>query len=79
MMVMHKTATENYIQQLEASGYYGDKIVTGSAINDFLVCRNLSPGLFRKNPDQPYCVAVVGKKVAKFEKLFSELVKPEYK
>ncbi|MBK7443963.1 MAG: peptide-methionine (S)-S-oxide reductase MsrA [Bacteroidetes bacterium] len=75
-----KAATEAYITKLDASGYYSDKIVTELApLSVFWPAETYHQDYFAKNPDQPYCVYVVAKKVEKFEKLFPELVKPEYK
>lgn len=69
-----------YIAKLDASGYYSDKIVTEvTPLGTFWPAEDYHQDYFAKNPDQPYCVYVVGKKVEKFEKLFPELVKPEYK
>lgn len=75
-----KTATENYINKLNESGYYADKVVTEVVpLETFWPAEDYHQDYFAKNPDQTYCIYVVSKKVGKFEHLFPELVKPEYK
>lgn len=70
-----KTATEDYINRLNASGYYSDKIVTEVVpLTTFWPAETYHQDYFAKNPDQPYCVYVVAKKVDKFEHLFPELI-----
>ncbi|MEZ5013851.1 MAG: peptide-methionine (S)-S-oxide reductase MsrA [Chitinophagales bacterium] len=70
----------SYIRNLNASGYYGDPIVTEVVpLEKFWPAEDYHQDYFAKNPDQPYCVYVVGKKVEKFEHLFPDLVKKEYK
>ncbi len=70
-----KTATEDYINKLNASGYYSDKIVTEVVpLTTFWPAETYHQDYFAKNPDQPYCVYVVAKKVDKFEHLFPELI-----
>lgn len=74
-----KAATEAYISGLEASKYYSSKIVTElSPLTTFWPAEDYHQDYFAKNPDQPYCVFVVAKKVDKFDHLFPELIKDEY-
>ncbi|MFN0275852.1 MAG: peptide-methionine (S)-S-oxide reductase MsrA [Chitinophagales bacterium] len=75
-----KKIVENYIQKLNAEGYYSDPVVTEvSPLETFWPAEDYHQDYFAKNPDQSYCVYVVKKKVDKFEYLFPELVKDEYK
>jgi len=75
-----QTTAADYTKNLGATGYYSDKIVTEIVpLTTFWPAEIYHQDYFAKNPDQPYCVFVVGKKVEKFEKLFPERVKPEYK
>lgn len=77
---MQKITTENYIRALSEEKYYNDPIVTEVVpLNMFYPAETYHQDYFAKNPDQSYCVYVVAKKVEKFEKLFPELVKHEYK
>jgi peptide-methionine (S)-S-oxide reductase len=75
-----KTITENYITELNASGYYANKVVTEVVpLETFWPAEDYHQDYFAKNPDENYCIYVVAKKVDKFEHLFPELVKDEYK
>ncbi|MBC8046214.1 MAG: peptide-methionine (S)-S-oxide reductase MsrA [Fimbriimonadaceae bacterium] len=75
-----KTIAENYINKLNAEGYYADPIVTEVVpLDTFWMAEDYHQDYFAKNPDQSYCVYVVAKKVEKFEHLFPELVKEQYK
>ncbi len=75
-----KSATENYIANLNTSKYYSDPVVTEVVpLVKFWPAEDYHQDYFAKNPDQPYCIYVVGKKVEKFEHLFPDQVKPEFK
>ncbi len=75
-----KVTTENYINKLDGSGFYSDKVVTEIVpLEVFWPAEDYHQDYFAKNPDQSYCIYVVSKKVDKFEHLFPELVKEEYK
>ncbi len=75
-----KMATEAFIQKLNDSKYYSDKVVTEvTPFVQFWQAEDYHQDYFAKNPDQPYCIYVVAKKAEKFEHLFPELVKDEYK
>lgn len=71
-----KTETLSYIEKLGQSKYYSDPIVTQVVpLEKFWPAEIYHQDYFAKNPDQPYCVYVVAKKVDKFEHLFPELMK----
>ena len=71
-----KQAADAMIRQMTADRLFGKPIVT-----EVLPLANYWPAevyhqdFFEKNPDQGYCVAVAGPKVAKFRKTFAALVK----
>ena len=71
-----KQAADEMIRQMGADKLFGKPIVT-----EVLPLANYWPAeayhqdFFEKNPNQGYCVAVAGPKVAKFRKTFAELVK----
>lgn len=67
--------TQTYIEKLNASKYYSDPVVTEVVpLTVFWPAETYHQDYFAKNPDQPYCVAVVAKKVSKAEHLFPELM-----
>jgi len=71
-----KDAADEMIRQMSQ-----DKIFDGPIVTEVLPLSNYWPAeeyhqdFFEKNPNQGYCVAVAGPKVAKFRKTFKELVK----
>lgn len=68
--------TLHYIKKLQESKYYSDPIVTEVVqLSKFWPAETYHQDYFANNPDQPYCVAVVAKKVDKAEHLFPELLK----
>lgn len=68
--------TLTYIKKLQESKYYSDPIVTEVVqLSTFWPAETYHQDYFANNPDQPYCVAVVAKKVDKAEHLFPELLK----
>ena len=58
-----------------------DKLFSGPIVTEVLPLANYWPAeeyhqdFFEKNPNQGYCMAVAGPKVAKFRKTFSEYAK----
>ncbi|MBC8172930.1 MAG: peptide-methionine (S)-S-oxide reductase MsrA [Chitinophagales bacterium] len=74
-----KQIAESYINEHNADNLFGGKIVTEvTPFTKFYEAEGYHQDYFANNPDQPYCVYVVAKKVDKFEHLFPEKVKKEY-
>lgn len=71
-----KQVAEGMVNELNAQKLFGKPVVT-----EVLPVSNYSPAeeyhqdFFEKNPNQGYCMAVAGPKVAKFRKTFSEYAK----
>ena len=60
----------------EEAGLWDDPIVTSiEAAAPFYVAEDYHQDYFANNPDQGYCVAVVGPKVKKFKALFADKLK----
>jgi peptide-methionine (S)-S-oxide reductase len=71
-----KAAAEEAIKRLAAEGVYEARIVTEVAPADlFYVAEDYHQEYFANNPRQPYCMAVVAPKVAKFRRTFLEKLK----
>jgi len=71
-----KSISEIAIQAAGDSKIWEDPIVTEiTAINNYTTAENYHHNYLELNPGNPYCIAVVGPKVQKFKKLFSEKVK----
>lgn len=65
---------KNSMKASENAGDWPGKYVTEIApFEKFYPAENYHQGYFELNPDQPYCSAVVGPKVAKFRKKFGEM------
>lgn len=68
--------TQEYITKLSSTRYYSDPIVTEVVpLTKFWPAETYHQDYYAKNPDQPYCVFVVAKKVDKAEHLFPELLR----
>lgn len=72
-----RAAAEKMKKALEASGVWDNPIVTEifPYIN-FYPAEEYHRDYFNRNPNQPYCQAVVAPKLAKFVKAFREKLKP---
>ena len=69
-----KEKAEKAVRTSEASGKYPGKYVTEiSPLPKFYSAEQYHQGYYNVNPNQPYCSAVVGPKIAKFKKHFGEL------
>lgn len=63
-------------ERIEQELVYDDRIVTEIVpLERFYPAENEHQNYFAKNPDQPYCQAVINPKLAKFRKKFSRLLK----
>jgi len=61
----------------DEAGLWEDPIVTSiEPIAPFYVAEDYHQDYFANNPDQGYCIAVVGPKVKKFKALFADKLKP---
>ncbi len=71
-----KAAAETAIKELDSSKVWAGPIVTQvMPLEKFFPAEDYHQGYFRANPQQPYCVAVVGPKAAKARKVFAKLLK----
>src|SRR5262250_2436015 len=67
----HKRLAEEYKKKLDASGAFSSPIVTLIVpYSEFYRAEAYHQNYYEQNPDQPYCVAVIGPKLEKFKKVF---------
>ncbi|MCU4175371.1 peptide-methionine (S)-S-oxide reductase MsrA [Carboxylicivirga sp. N1Y90] len=71
-----KSKSEFIIQELNRQSAFDDPIVTEvSAFDVFYPAEGYHQDYYSNNKNQPYCRAVVGPKVEKFKKAFSDILK----
>ena len=71
-----KETAEAYLLKLTNEKVWENKIVTEIVeINNYYQAEDYHKDYFEKNPENPYCKAVVRPKVEKFRKVFSEKLK----
>lgn len=71
-----KREAEKIISEITEARIYDNPIVTEvTAFKNFYPAEDYHQEYFAKNPYQPYCMAVVAPKVAKFRKQFAERLK----
>jgi peptide-methionine (S)-S-oxide reductase len=71
-----KETAEDLIKELNAQGIWDNPIVTQvEAIQNFYPAEDYHQEYFAKNPEQPYCQAVVAPKVTKLRKYFLDRLK----
>jgi peptide-methionine (S)-S-oxide reductase len=73
-----KKIAEEVIKDLEAQNIWDHPIVTTlEKMNAFYVAEDYHQEYFANNPFQPYCMAVVAPKAAKFRKHYMDMLKKE--
>ena len=71
-----KRVVDQMIRQMTGDKLFGKPIVTEVLpLDNYWPAEEYHQDFFEKNPNQGYCVAVAGPKVAKFRKTFTDLVK----
>jgi peptide-methionine (S)-S-oxide reductase len=71
-----KRLAEEYKKKLDASGAFSAPIVTVIVpFSEFYRAEAYHQNYYEQNPDQPYCVAVIGPKLEKFKKVFHSKLK----
>jgi peptide-methionine (S)-S-oxide reductase len=71
-----KRVAEQVIAELNAAGVYRSPIVTEvTPFQAFYKAEDYHQEFFRSHPTQPYCLAVVAPKVAKFRQKFTDKLK----
>ncbi len=71
-----KAVAEQAISEINAAEIWDDPIVTEvTQFTEFYPAEEYHRDYYLRNPDQPYCRAVIEPKVAKFRKLFLERLK----
>jgi peptide-methionine (S)-S-oxide reductase len=71
-----RAVAEQVIAELSAARVWDAPIVTEvSPLTDFFPAENYHQEYYQRNPNQPYCRAVVAPKVAKFRKQYLEKLK----
>ena len=67
---------QEMVRQLTQDKLFGKPVVTEvMALANYSTAEAYHQDFFEKNPNQGYCVAVAGPKVAKFRKTFTDLVR----
>lgn len=75
-----RAAAKKMIDELNASGEFDAPIVTTlEKLGPFYPAEDYHQDYFRLNPGNPYCQAVVGPKVVKFQKRYKALLKDSEK
>ena len=78
MMMIRSRLAEELIRELNEQHIWDKPIVTEVAKFDkFYVAEDYHQEYFANNPYQPYCMAVVAPKVAKFRKHFLDRLKKQ--
>jgi peptide-methionine (S)-S-oxide reductase len=73
-----KEITKTVIAELDKSGDFNDPIVTTiEELKKFYPAEDYHQDYFTQNPGNPYCQAVVGPKVSKFQKRYKDLMKKD--
>ena len=71
-----KQAAQDIIKEMGAGSFFSRKIVTEVLpLANYWPAEDYHQDFFERNPNQGYCMAVAGPKVAKFRKTFSRLAK----
>jgi peptide-methionine (S)-S-oxide reductase len=71
-----KQEAEAIIAEMGKGGFFSRKIVTEVLpVSNYWPAEDYHQDFFERNPNQGYCVAVAGPKVAKFRKTFARLAK----
>ena len=71
-----RETAEQVIKELTAEGLWRDPVVTEVVpFAEFYAAEDYHQDYFERNPYQPYCMAVVAPKVAKFRKKFLDQLK----
>jgi peptide-methionine (S)-S-oxide reductase len=71
-----KEAADAIIREMSQDKLFGSPVVTEVLpLANYWPAEEYHQDFFEKNPNQGYCVAVAGPKVAKFRKTFTELAK----
>jgi len=71
-----KERAEYYKKKLDASGAFGNPIVTTiEPFTNFYVAENYHQDYYNRNGNQPYCYFVIRPKMEKFEKAFKDKMK----
>ena len=71
-----KQVAQDIIKEMTSGGFFGKKIVTEVLpLENYWPAEDYHQDFFENNPNQGYCMAVAGPKVAKFRKTFSRLAK----
>ena len=74
--VEQKTLADDMIRQMSQDKLFDKPVVTEvEPLANYWPAESYHQDYFEKNPNQGYCVAVAGPKVAKFRKTFTSLVK----
>ena len=72
----HEQAAQDFIREVTQQGTFNQPIVTEvKPLQNYVMAEAYHQDYIANNPNQGYCVAVAGPKVAKFRKTFARLAK----